>query len=61
MLGAMAGWAGTFAAMAAVRVLLDGVGNMGDPQFGKLHILDGLATTYANLVGFIVDSPAGTT
>ncbi len=42
MLGAMAGWAGSFAAMQAVRVLLDGVSTLGDPQFGKLHILDGL-------------------
>ena len=45
MLGAMAGWAGTFAALQAVRVVLAaaGVGGMGDPQFGKLHVLDGLA------------------
>ena len=42
MLGAMAGWAGTFAAMQAVRVLLNGVSTLGDPQFGKLHILDGM-------------------
>ncbi|MCA1662069.1 MAG: HesA/MoeB/ThiF family protein [Novosphingobium sp.] len=43
MLGAMAGWAGSFAALQAVRVLLAGVGGLGDPQFGKLHVLDGLA------------------
>ncbi|SMQ69525.1 Molybdopterin or thiamine biosynthesis adenylyltransferase [Altererythrobacter xiamenensis] len=42
MLGAMAGWVGTFAAMQAVRVLLDGVSTFGDPQWGKLHILDGM-------------------
>lgn len=42
MLGAMAGWTGTFAAMQAIRVLLDGTGNLGDPQWGKLHVLDGL-------------------
>ncbi|MFN2098947.1 HesA/MoeB/ThiF family protein [Altererythrobacter sp. MF3-039] len=42
MLGAMAGWAGTFAAMQAVRVLLEGVSTFGDPQWGKLHILDGM-------------------
>ncbi|MBO9498897.1 MAG: HesA/MoeB/ThiF family protein [Novosphingobium sp.] len=41
MLGAMAGWAGTFAALTAIRVLLGGA--MGDPQWGKLHLLDGLA------------------
>ena len=41
MLGAMAGWAGTFAAMQAMRVLLHGVSAFGDPQWGRLHILDG--------------------
>ena len=49
MLGAMAGWAGTFAALCAVRVLLAGVGNMGQPQFGKLHILDGMAPSLRTL------------
>jgi len=44
MLGAMAGWAGTFAALQAVRVLLAGVSGLGaDPGWGRLHILDGLA------------------
>ena len=43
MLGAMAGWVGTFAALAAVRVVLESVTALGDPQFGKLHVLDGLA------------------
>ena len=43
MLGAMAGWVGTFAAMQAVRVLLAGKSAFGDPQWGKLHLLDGLA------------------
>jgi molybdopterin/thiamine biosynthesis adenylyltransferase len=43
MLGAMAGWTGTFAALQAVRVLLAGAGGLGDPQWGKLHVLDGLA------------------
>ena len=42
MLGAMAGWAGTFAAMQAIRVLLQGVSALGDPQWGRMHILDGL-------------------
>lgn len=42
MLGAMAGWAGSFAAMQAIRVLLQGVSTFGDPGYGKLHILDGL-------------------
>lgn len=42
MLGAMAGWTGSFAAMQAVRILLQGVSRLGDPMWGKLHILDGL-------------------
>ena len=42
MLGAMAGWTGTFAALQAIRVLLAPVGGLGEPQWGKLHLLDGL-------------------
>lgn len=42
VLGAMAGWVGTFAAMHAVRVLVEGRSAMGDPQWGKVHLLDGL-------------------
>lgn len=41
VLGAMAGWVGTFAAMHAVRVLVQGQAALGDPQWGKLHLLDG--------------------
>lgn len=43
MLGAMAGWAGTFAALQAIRIVLAGTATLGDPQWGRLHILDGLA------------------
>ena len=43
MLGAMAGWAGTFAALQAIRVLLAPTGGLGDRQWGKLYVLDGLA------------------
>lgn len=43
MLGAMAGWAGTFAAMQAVRLLLEGHAAFGDAQYGKVHLLDGMA------------------
>ncbi len=43
MLGAMAGWVATFAAMQAVRILLEGVSAFGDPQWGRVHLLDGLA------------------
>jgi molybdopterin/thiamine biosynthesis adenylyltransferase len=42
MLGAMAGWTGTFAALQAIRALLAPTGGMGDPQWGRLHLLDGL-------------------
>jgi molybdopterin/thiamine biosynthesis adenylyltransferase len=42
MLGAMAGWTGTFAALQAIRILLSPVGGFGDPQWGKLHVLNGL-------------------
>lgn len=42
MLGAMAGWAGSFAALQAVRVLLQGVSTLGNPGWGRMHILDGL-------------------
>lgn len=41
MLGAMAGWTGTFAALQAIRVLT--APGMGDSQWGALHLLDGLA------------------
>ena len=43
VLGAMVGWTGTFAALQAIRVLLAPHGGLGDPQWGKLHVLDGLA------------------
>ncbi|WP_260924805.1 HesA/MoeB/ThiF family protein [Novosphingobium sp. 9] len=43
VLGAMVGMVGTFAAMHAMRVLLHGHAALGDdPQFGTLHLIDGL-------------------
>ena len=42
VLGAMVGMVGAFGAMAAIRVLLEGVSTLGDPQWGQLHVLDGL-------------------
>jgi molybdopterin/thiamine biosynthesis adenylyltransferase len=43
VLGAMAGLVGSFAAMQAIRVLLAGKAAFGVPQWGKLHLFDGLA------------------
>ena len=34
---------GSFAAMQAIRVLLAGKAAFGEPQWGKLHLFDGLA------------------
>lgn len=42
MLGAMAGWIGTFAALQAVKALLDGTGSLPGPGWGRVHLLDGL-------------------
>ena len=43
VLGAMVGMVGAFAAMHALRVVRAGVSTLGDPQWGKLHVIDGLA------------------
>jgi len=43
VLGAMVGMVGAFAAMQALRVVTAGVATLGDPQWGQLHVLDGLA------------------
>lgn len=43
VLGAMVGMVGSFAAMQAIRVLLAGKTALGDPQWGRLHLVDGLA------------------
>jgi len=42
VLGAMVGTVGSFAAMHAIRVLLAGKTALGEPQFGTLHLIDGL-------------------
>lgn len=49
MLGAMSGWVASFAAMQALRVLLAPTGGLGDPLWGKLHVLDGLAPAMRTL------------
>ena len=42
VLGAVAGFVGAFAAMQAVRVLVQGKAALGDPQWGQLHLFEGL-------------------
>ena len=49
VLGAMVGTVGCFAAMHAIRVLVTGHAALGDPQWGKLHVFDGLAPSIRSL------------
>lgn len=49
VLGAMAGLVGSFAAMSAIRVILDGHAALGDPQWGRLQLFDGLAPSLRTL------------
>ena len=49
VLGAMAGMVGAFAAMQAIRVLLQGAASLGDPQWGKLHLFEGLVPSLRTL------------
>jgi molybdopterin/thiamine biosynthesis adenylyltransferase len=49
VLGAMVGWVGTFAAMHAVRVVLARHSALGDPQWGKLHLLEGLTPGFRTM------------
>lgn len=49
VLGAMAGWVGTFAAIHAIRVLVDGKAALGNPQWGQLHLMDGLAPSLRSM------------
>ncbi len=42
MLGAMAGWVASFAALQAVRVLLDGISALGRSDWGTVYQFDGL-------------------
>jgi molybdopterin/thiamine biosynthesis adenylyltransferase len=43
VLGAFVGLVGTMAAMQAIRVVLAGRATLGDPQWGRLHLIDGMA------------------
>ena len=49
VLGAMVGMVGTFAAMTAMRVLTAGTCTLGEPQWGQLQLLDGLAPSLRTL------------
>ena len=49
VLGAMAGLVGSFAAMQAIRIILAGHAALGDPQWGRLHLFDGLAPALRTL------------
>lgn len=42
VLGALVGMMGAFAAMQAIRVILAGKTELGDPQWGRLHLFEGL-------------------
>ncbi|MEO5587653.1 MAG: HesA/MoeB/ThiF family protein, partial [Novosphingobium sp.] len=49
VLGAFVGMVGTMAAMSAIRVILQGHATLGDPQWGKLQLIDGLAPSMRTL------------
>jgi molybdopterin-synthase adenylyltransferase len=42
VLGAFVGTVGALAAMQAIRVLVQGTASLGDPQWGQLHLFEGL-------------------
>ena len=43
MLGAMAGWVGTFAALLSTKCLIERLNTLNGPQWGRVQLLDGLA------------------
>lgn len=49
VLGAMAGMIGAFAAMQAIRVLVQSAAGMGDPQWSRLHLIEGLVPSLRTL------------
>lgn len=49
VLGAFVGMVGTMAAMSAIRVILQGHATLGNPQWGKLQLIDGLAPSMRTL------------
>ena len=62
VLGAFVGMVGTLAAQSAIRVILHAAkvpGPLADPQWGKLHLIDGLAPSLRSIT--IPADPACTT
>ncbi|WP_420381427.1 HesA/MoeB/ThiF family protein [Novosphingobium sp.] len=55
VLGAMVGMVGAFAAMHALRVVLEGRTTLGDPLWGRLVVIDGLAPSLRPM--FIAKDP----
>jgi molybdopterin/thiamine biosynthesis adenylyltransferase len=49
VLGAMVGMVGAFAAMQAIRVLVQDKATLGDPQWGQLHLFEGLVPSLRTL------------
>jgi molybdopterin-synthase adenylyltransferase len=49
VLGALVGLIGSMAAMQAIRVLLQGHAALGDPQWSRLHLFEGLAPSLRTL------------
>jgi molybdopterin-synthase adenylyltransferase len=49
VLGAMAGMVGSFAAMQAIRVLVQGAATLGEPQWSRLHLFEGLVPSLRTL------------
>ncbi len=56
MLGAVAGMVGSLAAMQALRIALAGRATLGEPQWGKLQLLDAMAPSLRTLT--IAKDPA---
>lgn len=49
VLGALVGTVGSMAAMQAIRVILEGHAALGEPQWGRLHLFDGMALSLRTL------------
>jgi len=49
VLGAFVGTVGAFAAMQAIRVLVQGTATLGEPQWSRLHLFEGLVPSLRTL------------